>query len=115
MNNLTLDDFKNEIFDFESNQEWKYEGKNPSILKFTASWCQPCKQIQPILEELNEEYEDINFYTIDVEEQQELSSMFNIKSVPSILFIPVDDKPQMMVGGVNKDKFKEVISEIFKK
>lgn len=60
-------------------------------------------------------YYIINFYTIDVEEEQELSAMFNIKSVPSILFIPIDDKPQMMVGGVNKDKFKEIISDIFKK
>ncbi|MDY0268788.1 thioredoxin family protein [Trichloromonas sp.] len=113
MNNLTLETFKTEIFDFENNQDWKYLGNKPTILKFTASWCQPCKQIQPILDELDNEYDNINFYKIDVEEEQELSAMFGIKSVPSLLFIPVDEKPQMMVGGVSKDKFKEVIKDIF--
>jgi len=114
MNNLTLETFKTQIFDFENDQDWKYLGDKPTVLKFTASWCQPCQTIQPILEELDNEYEGINFYKINVEEEQELSAMFQIKSVPSILFIPIDDKPQMMVGGVGKDKFKEVIKDLFK-
>ena len=112
---LTMDTFKEKIMDFETNKEdWKFEGELPVILDFSAeSWCQPCKILSPILDELAIEYEGkINIFKIDVDEEQELSGMFGIKSVPSILFIPMEGEPQMTQGALPKSKLKEIIHEV---
>lgn len=114
MEHLTLESFKEKVMDFELNKtEWKFEGDKPAILKFTANWCSPCKTIQPILDELSKEYEGkVDFYKIDTEDEQELSIMFGIKSIPSMLFIPKEGQPQMATGMMPKDKLKEVIEDI---
>jgi thioredoxin 1 len=109
---LTKDTFLKEVFDFESNKEWKFEGKIPAVIDFYADWCQPCKMVAPIIEELSVEYEGkVNFYKIDTEDQQELAGAFGIQSIPSLLFIPVDGKPQMAAGALPKESFVEVIEK----
>lgn len=115
MDKLTLESFKEKIMDFETNKDdWKFEGEKPVILKFSATWCQPCKTLTPILEEISNEYKDkLDVYEIDVEEQQELASMFGIRSVPSMLFVPLNDGPQMTNGVLPKEKIVEVINDIF--
>jgi len=115
MKDLTTETFKKEIFDFEKNKEWKFSGTKPTIIDFSANWCQPCKTLHPVLEEISEEYTDkINVYTVDVDQEQELSMVFGIRSVPSILFIPVDDQPQMAQGALPKDQIKKVITDVLK-
>jgi len=111
---LTLDTFKEKIMDFETNKEdWKFEGQLPAIIDFHATWCNPCKAIEPIFEELKDEYNGkIDIYKIDTEDQQELSEMFGIKSIPSILFIPKEGEPQMTLGALPKSKYVEVINDI---
>jgi thioredoxin 1 len=110
---LTLDTFKEKIMDYENNQDWKFNGELPAIIDFYADWCGPCKMISPILEELSEEYKDkINIYKIDTEDQQELSSMFGIRSIPSILFVPKEGEPQMSLGALPKNKLIEVINDV---
>lgn len=112
---LTTEDFKNKIFDFENEKEWVFLGSKPVILDFMASWCNPCKQIAPILETLSEEYDGkIDIFSINVEDEPALAKSFSVKSVPSILFIPMDGQPQMMVGGLPKQKFEAGINEILK-
>lgn len=114
LEHLTLETFKEKIMDFENNKEdWKFQGELPAIIKFSASWCAPCKTLTPILEDLSNEYnEKLNIYEIDVEDEMELSSLFGIKSVPSVLFIPMDGEPQMSVGMIPKAKIKEAIEDI---
>jgi thioredoxin len=114
MENLTLESFKEKIMDFETfKEDWKFQGKLPAILDFFAEWCSPCKTISPILEELSKEYEGkIDVYKIDTEEEQELSMMFGIKNLPSVLFIPMEGEPQMTVGALSKKKFIEIIEEV---
>jgi thioredoxin 1 len=110
---LTKDTFKQKIFDFEKSQEWKFEGDLPAIIDFYADWCGPCKMIAPILEELSKEYEGkINIYKIDTESEQELAGMFGIRSIPSLLFVPKNDKPQMAQGALPKDALKEAIDNV---
>jgi len=113
MENLTVETFKEKVFDYAQNQKWSFKGEKPAIIDFYADWCQPCKTIAPILEELDIEYDDINFYKVNTEEQNELAIVFGIQSIPSILFIPLNAQPQMALGAIPKEKFKKAINKIF--
>ncbi len=111
--NLTKDEFLKKVFNYEQNQDWKYEGDKPCIIDFYADWCQPCKIVSPILDELSEEYAGkIDFYKVDTEVEQELAAIFGIRSIPSILFVPLNDRPQMAVGALPKETLKQAISEV---
>lgn len=110
---LTKATFLEKVFNYETNQEWKFEGNMPCIIDFYADWCGPCKMVAPILEELAIEYQDkINIYKIDTEAEQELAGAFGIRSIPSMLFIPVDGQPQMSVGALPKETLKKAIGEV---
>jgi len=109
---LTYETFKTKVFDFEKHQEWKFEGDKPCLIDFWAAWCGPCRMIAPILEELSEEYKDqINIYKVDTEAEQELAAMFGIRSIPSLLFVPMNGKPQMAAGALPKEVLKEIIDK----
>jgi thioredoxin len=111
---LTKDTFKEKVFNFEQNKEWKFEGSLPCVIDFYADWCGPCKMVAPVLEELSKEYEGkLNIYKVDTEDQRELSAMFGIQSIPSILFVPKDGQPQMSQGALPKDSFKQAFKEVF--
>lgn len=110
---LTLETFKQKVFNFEKNTEWKFEGDKPAIIDFYADWCGPCKMVAPILEELSAEYDGkLTIYKVDTEAEQELASVFGIKSIPSLLFIPKDAQPQMAQGALPKDSFKKAFKEV---
>jgi thioredoxin len=110
---LTKETFMQKVFDFEKNQEWKYEGTLPCVIDFYADWCGPCKMVAPILEELSAEYDGkVNIYKIDTEAEQELAGAFGIRSIPSILFVPKYGQPQMAVGALPKDAMKNAINEV---
>ena len=112
---LTLETFKEKVFDFEAEKEWKYKGDVPAIIDFYADWCGPCKRIAPIMEELAIEYDGkVKIYKIDTEDQKQLASIFGIRSIPSILFIPKDGQPQMSTGALPKAEFEKMIKEILK-
>ena len=112
---LTLETFKEKVFDFETEKEWKFKGDVPAIIDFYADWCGPCKKIAPIMEELAIEYDGkVKIYKIDTEDQKQLASIFGIRSIPSILFIPVGAQPQMSTGALPKENFVQMINEILK-
>jgi thioredoxin 1 len=109
---LTTEQFKKEIFDYEEGQEWKYKGSLPAIIDFYADWCGPCRMVAPLLEELSEEYAGkIRIYKVDTEAEEELSTVFRIQSIPSILFIPMEGTPMMQKGALPKNVLKQVIEE----
>lgn len=114
---LTKADFLTRVMDYEVNpQEWKYLGDKPAIIDFYASWCGPCKMVAPILDELAEEYDgQIYIYKVNTEKEQELAAMFGIRSIPSILFIPMGEQPQMAMGAMPKSSFKEAIDKVLLK
>ncbi len=113
MEHLTKQTFLEKVFDFENNQEWKFEGDLTCIVDFYADWCAPCRMVEPILEELSEEYKDrINIYKVDTEAEQELAAIFGIRSIPSVLFCPKEGKPQMAQGALPKETFKQAIEEV---
>jgi thioredoxin len=109
---LTADKFKSDIFDYTTEKEWKYKGSRPAIIDFYADWCGPCKMVAPIMEELSSEYAGkVDIYKVDTEVEQELSSVFGIRSIPSILFIPQHGTPMMQPGALPKNAFQEVIEK----
>jgi len=112
---LTKQTFIEKVFDFENNKDWKYEGAVPCMIDFYADWCQPCKMVAPILEELQEEYGDkIVIYKVDTEDQRELAGLFGVQSIPSLLFVPKDAQPQMAMGALPKETFKKAIADVLK-
>jgi len=111
---LNEETFKSQVFNWEVNKDWKYEGTVPAIIDFWAEWCQPCKMIGPILDELQQEYGDkIQIFKVNTEEQQRLAGLFGIRSIPSLLFVPVDGQPQMAVGALPKETLKQAIADVF--
>lgn len=113
--NLTRETFLEKVFNYTENKDWKFEGDKPALIDFYADWCGPCKMLAPILEELSEEYGDkINIYKIDTEAEQELAAAFGIRSIPSMLFCPIDAEPQMANGALPKAELERVIADVLK-
>ncbi len=110
---LNTETFKNKVFNYETNKEWKFEGDKPCLIDFYADWCGPCKMVAPVLEELSKEYNGkIDIYKVNTEDQQELSAMFGIRSIPSILFVPKEGQPRMAMGALPKESFKKAFKDI---
>jgi len=113
MEHLTKETFLKKVFDYENNKEWRFAGELPCIIDFYADWCGPCKMVAPILEELAKEYDGkINVYKVDTEVEQELAAVFGIRSIPSILFVPKEGKPQMAMGAMPKEAFVEAVNNV---
>jgi len=114
LEHLTLETFKTKVFNFEVNQEWKYEGSVPCVIDFYADWCAPCRMVAPILEELQKEYDGkVNIYKVNTENEQQLAGMFGIQSIPSLLFVPVNGQPQMAMGALPKESFQKAFADVF--
>lgn len=113
MEHLNKENFIKNVFDYENNEKWNFIGDKPCIIDFYADWCQPCKMLSPVLEELSNEYKGkVDFYKINTEEEQELAAAFGIQSIPSLLFCPKEGDPRMAQGYAPKEKLAEAIDEI---
>jgi thioredoxin len=110
---LTKETFLNKIFNYEKNKEWKFEGEKPCIIDFYADWCGPCKVVAPVLEELAIDFDGkINVFKVDTEAEQELASVFGIRSIPSFLFVPAKGQPQMALGALPKETFVNAFKDV---
>lgn len=109
MTNLTFDNFQNEII----NSDDKYINNKPVLLDFSATWCGPCKQMLPIVKELSEEYNGVvDVYKVDIEEEDDLTTKFGIRSVPTFVFIDKNGEQQRISGSMTKEKMKTYIDSI---
>ncbi|OLY93548.1 thioredoxin [Cnuella takakiae] len=110
--NISAQDFKEKIFNYETSEEWQYLGQRPAIIDFYADWCGPCKAVAPVLEELAEQYQgQVDIYKIDTDKEQELSALFGIQSIPTFLFIPLQGSPMLQRGALPKNAFQQVIDQ----
>lgn len=109
---MTTQDFKDKVFNYETEQDWKYLGQLPAIIDFYADWCGPCKMVAPVLEELSKEYEGkLVIYKVNTDIEQELSAVFGIQSIPTLLFIDSAGEPMMQPGAYPKYILKKIIEE----
>ncbi|MDD3522580.1 MAG: thioredoxin [Bacteroidales bacterium] len=108
---LTKDEFIKRVYNYEANpNEWIFEGDKPSVVDFHATWCAPCKMLAPSLEELNQEYNgQINIYKVDVDKSPELAAIFGVRSVPTLLWIPMKGKPSITQGALPKSQLESII------
>jgi thiol-disulfide isomerase/thioredoxin len=67
--------------------------------------------VAPILEQLSDENPDIIIYKVDTEVEQELAAVFQIRSIPSILFIPINKQPMMQAGALPKHVLEDIINK----
>ena len=114
---LTKAEFLEKVWNYEKNsKEWKYEGDKPCIIDFYTTWCGPCKRFSPILEELAKEYDGkIIVYKVNTEVERELASVFQVRSIPTLLFCPLKDNPQINVGALPKEQLVEAINKVLLK
>lgn len=113
---LTTEQFKEKVFDYTKSREWQYQGKRPAIIDFYTTWCGPCKRLAPIMEELSEKYKGkVLFYKVDTERERELAALFNISSIPQVLYIPMYGKPQILVGLYPQEQIEEIIQQFLLK
>lgn len=110
---MTNAEFKQKVFNYEVNKEWKFEGKLPVIIDFYADWCGPCRQLSPRVEEIAKEYAGkIIVYKVDTDAEQELAQNMGIQSLPTLLFIPMKGKPQATMGAVPKETLVKAVQEV---
>lgn len=108
---LNKEEFQHKVFDFEKNPDtWKYEGKQPAVIDFYATWCGPCKMMAPVVETLAGEYEGkVDFYKVDVDREQRLAALFGVRSIPTFVFIPREGKPQIATGAMDIAQMRKLI------
>ena len=109
---LTTEQFKQRVFDYSAEREWKYRGDKPCVIDFYTTCCGPCKRLAPIMEELSRTYCDrVVFYKVDTERERELAYQFQISSIPQVLYIPVEGKPVLLKGLYPKETIVKIIEE----
>ena len=110
---LTTEEFKNKVFNYDVNKEWKYSGELPAIIDFYADWCGPCKMVAPILQEIAKDYNGkLIVYKVDTESEQELAATFGISSIPTLLFVPMTGQPQAAMGALPRQSFDRAIKDV---
>lgn len=113
---ITTEQFRERIFDYTKEKDWKYKGDKPCIIDFYTTWCGPCKRLAPIMEELAATYCDqVVFYKADTERERELAYVFQISSIPQVLYIPVEGQPMLLKGLYPKENIVQIIEEFLLK
>ena len=110
---LTYKEFLKKVWDFEkSPNTFVYKGKLPAIVDFYADWCGPCRRVAPIMEKLAEEYDGkLLIYKVNTQNETGLANAFQIRSIPTVLFIPMEGQPMMQVGALPEEGYRQVIEQ----
>lgn len=87
----------------------------PMVIDFWAEWCGPCRMVGPIIEELSSEYDDkVIIGKVDVDNNDEVTSKYGIRNIPTILFIKDGEVVDKQVGAAAKSVFVEKIENLLK-
>lgn len=96
-----------------SNFEELLKDEKVLVVDFWATWCGPCKQIAPIVEELAGEYaEKVNIGKCDIDTDSDLPARFSIRNIPTLLFFKNGELRDKLVGASSKATIKEKIDQL---
>jgi thioredoxin len=111
---LTKETFVQKVWDYTKNsKEFKYLGDKPCIIDFYADWCGPCRRIAPVLDEFCKTFGgQIYVYKINIDQQKELKSLFQVNSIPVVLFVPIKGQPTFTRGALPKEQYEELINQL---
>ena len=114
---INQSEFIEKVYDYKKNPDkWVYEGSKPAIIDFYADWCGPCRRLSPVLEKLAEKYKDkIVIYKVNTDKERELAAAFGITSLPTLVFIPLGDTPQVSQGALSEEILEKGIKEVLLK
>lgn len=109
---LTKQLFEEKISNLES--EFSFKGDKPVVIDFYTDWCGPCKMLSPVVEELEKEYDGkIDFYKVNVEQEQELAEAFGVQSIPTLIFISTKGEIGTSMGFMPKPSIKDILNQQF--
>ena len=106
--------FLRKVANYEANPtEWKFLGDKPALIDFYASWCGPCKALSPVLDELAKDFDGkVDIYKVNVDNEKELTSLFRIRSVPTLVFVPMQGDPQVTAGALNRIQLRQALNNL---
>ena len=110
---LTYKEFLKQVWDFEKNPNtFIYKGKLPAVIDFYADWCGPCRRVAPLMEKFAQEYDGkLLVYKINVDQEKDLAAAFQVRSIPMVLFIPMEGMPYKQVGAMQEQGYRDVIEQ----
>lgn len=82
------------------------------IFEFFADWCQPCKQMTPIIEEIEKEYSNLNIKKINVDTNFDETNKYSIMSIPTFVFFKEGKEISRIVGSADKEDFEDIIKMV---
>jgi thioredoxin 1 len=88
------------------------KNKGVVLVDFYADWCGPCKLTSPIIEQLSEEVKDVKFVKVDVDQNQELSSQYQVFSIPTFFIFKDGQVAGQLVGAMGKEGFLAEINKV---
>ena len=110
---ITYKKFLKSIWDFEKDPStFVYKGKTAAIVDFYADWCGPCRKVGPIMEKLAEKYAGkLTVYKVNVDQEKDLAMVFQVRSIPMVLFIPLKGQPMIHTGAMSEADFFKIVEE----
>ncbi len=112
---ISSDEFRSLVFDYQKHTDWVFEGNEPLIVNFTASWCGPCRAFAPVLDQISEEYAGkLKVYKVDIDKSPEVAGLFGIMSVPTTLFVGSHELPAMASGMMPPEELRRAVKEVLK-
>ncbi|MCK9446207.1 thioredoxin family protein [bacterium] len=109
MNNITTQQLFSKGFTKQGDKKWSYNGSDMCVLDFYADWCIPCKNLDVLLNDISDKNHDIKFYKINVEDEYELTELFNIQSVPTLIIVSKNQEPIIITGTISRTKLEGLL------
>lgn len=113
---ITSDQYVQLVADFRKDKEWKFKGKKACVVDFYADWCRPCKMMEPAFAKAAEKYAGkVNFYKINVDNNKDIASAYQITGIPTLFFCSADGKMTRVSGYLSEEQINEMVGTILGK